>query len=148
MSYTRLRYDILYGPRMRSNMAIAIFVKKAIARVLITVFGDRSQGGCFIYVEDLAEGNIATLSEKAINQIINLAGREFITINRIVDELKKIVGGIEVIYEVPRLGDFKGTLVSIEKAKKMLSWELKTSFSEDLRKICNIGHALRPRLQV
>jgi len=132
--YTILRYDIPYGPRMRSNMAIAAFVRRAMKGEPITIFGDGTQGRCFIYVEDLAEGNVAALCEKAKNHIINLAGGEFITINRIVEELKKIFGHIEVRYEPPRPGDFRGTIISIEKAKKLLNWRPKTNFSEGLKR--------------
>jgi UDP-glucose 4-epimerase len=133
LPYTILRYDIPYGPRMRTNMAIAIFVKKAMRKEPITIFGDGNQGRCFIYVEDLAEGNVAALNEKAKNQVINLAGGEFVTINRVVDELKKIFGDITVKYEPPRPGDFRGAIVSIEKAKKLLGWEPKTPFNIGLR---------------
>jgi UDP-glucose 4-epimerase len=133
LPYTILRYDIPYGPRMRSNMAIAIFVRRAMRREPITVFGDGDQGRCFIYVEDLAEGNIAALSERAKNQVINLAGREFVTINRVVDELRKIFGNIEVRHEPPRPGDFRGAVISIEKTRKLLGWEPKTPFDVGLR---------------
>lgn len=134
LPYTILRYGIPYGPRMRSNMAIAIFVRKAMRKEPITIFGDGNQGRCFIYVEDLAEGNVVALNNQAKNQIINLAGKEFITINRLVDELKSLFGEIPVRHEPPRLGDFKGAVVSIEKARKLLGWKPKTKFSEGLRK--------------
>jgi len=134
LPYTILRYGIPYGPRMRSNMAIAIFVRRAVRGEPITIFGDGNQGRCFIYVEDLAEGNIASLRKDAENQIINLAGGEFITIKRIVEELRKIFGEIKVDYKPPRPGDFRGVIVSIEKAKKILGWTPKTSFRKGLRK--------------
>ena len=134
LPYTILRYGIPYGPRMRKNMAIAIFVRKAMRNEPITIFGDGNQGRCFIHVEDLAEGNIAALSERARNQIINIAGDEFITINRIVNELRKIFGEIRVRHEPPRPGDFRGAIISIEKAKKLLNWKPKIKFSEGLRK--------------
>jgi UDP-glucose 4-epimerase len=133
LSYTILRYDIPYGPGMRSNMAIAMFVRRAMRREPITIFGDGNQGRCFIHVEDLAEGNAAALSERAKNQVINLAGGEFVTINRIVDELRKIFGDVEVRHEPPRPGDFRGVVVSIEKARKLLGWEPKIAFDAGLR---------------
>jgi len=134
LPYTILRYDIPYGPRMRSNMAIAIFVRRAVMKEPITIFGDGSQGRCFIHVEDLVEGNVAALNEKAKDQIINLAGKEFITINQVADELRKIFGDILVKHEPPRPGDFKGAVVSKEKAGELLGWEPKTTFNEGLRR--------------
>jgi nucleoside-diphosphate-sugar epimerase len=119
---------------MRSNMAIAIFVRKAMKKEPITIFGDGKQGRCFIYVEDLAEGNVAALRDQAKNQIINLAGKEFATIIQVVEELKSIFGDIEIKNEPPRPGDFRGAMISIEKAKRLLGWEPKLTFHEGLRK--------------
>jgi UDP-glucose 4-epimerase len=134
LPYTILRYDIPYGPRMRSNMAIATFVRKAMKKEPITVFGDGKQGRCFIYVEDLAEGNVSALRDQAKNQVINLAGKEFITIIQVIEELKSIFGDIEIKYEPPRPGDFKGAIINIEKAKRLLGWEPKLTFREGLMK--------------
>ncbi|MEM3386077.1 MAG: NAD-dependent epimerase/dehydratase family protein [Nitrososphaerales archaeon] len=132
--YTILRFDIPYGERMRANMAIAIFVKRAINRESITIYGDGEQGRCFINISDLSDGCIAAMHNNGKNQIVNLAGKEFITINRIIKELKKTFGELKVNYEPPRPGDFKGVVVSIDKAKKLFGWEPKVEFSEGLKR--------------
>ena len=134
LPYTILRYGIPYGPRMRSNMVIAIFVRKAMKNEPITIFGDGNQGRCFIYVEDLAEGNVAAMKTEGRNQIINLAGSEFITINAIVENLTSIFGPLTVTRESPRPGDFKGITVSIERAKNILGWTPKVPFNLGLKK--------------
>jgi UDP-glucose 4-epimerase len=134
LPYTILRYDIPYGPRMRSNLVMAAFVGRAMRGKALTIFGDGMQGRCFVYVEDLAEGNVASLSENGKNQIFNLAGAEFVSINQIVENLKQIFGEIKVTHEMERPADFKGVKTSIEKAKKILGWKPKTSFHEGLRK--------------
>jgi UDP-glucose 4-epimerase len=134
LPYTILRYDIPYGPRMRSNMAISIFVRKAMRGEPISIFGDGKQGRCWVYVEDLAEGNVAALAEGGKNEIINLAGPEFVTMNQIVEALKKVFGDIPVKYEPARPHDFEGSVTSIEKAGRILKWKPKTPFEEGLRK--------------
>jgi len=134
LPYTILRYDIPYGPRMRANMVIAIFVKKALKEEPITVFGDGNQGRCFIHVEDLARGSIAALQQSAHNQVFNLAGTEFITVNKIVDALHESFKKLKVNRAPPRPHDFKGTVVSIEKARQLLNWEPKITFKEGLKK--------------
>ena len=134
LPYTILRYGIPYGPRMRSNMAVAIFVRKAMRKEPITIFGDGTQGRCFIYAEDLAEGNVASLTESGKNDVFNLAGEEFVTINQIVAALKKVLGRIRLEYKPPRPSDFKGVIVSSKKANKTLGWKPKTSFEEGLGK--------------
>jgi len=134
LPYTILRYDIPYGPRMRSNMAISIFVRKAMRGEPVTIFGDGQQGRCWIYVEDLAEGNVAALAEGGKNEIINLAGSEFVSMEQIAEALKEIFGDINVKYEPERPHDFKGSVTSIEKAWKLLKWKPKIAFKEGLRK--------------
>ncbi len=134
LPYTILRYDIPYGPRMRANMAISIFVRRAMRGEPITIFGDGNQGRCWVYVEDLAEGNVAALAESGKNKIINLAGPEFVTMNQIAEALKGIFGDIHVKYEPARPHDFEGSVTSIERARKLLKWEPKTPFGEGLRK--------------
>lgn len=132
LPFTILRFDIPYGPRMRSNMAISIFTRKAMRQEPITIFGDGSQGRCFIYVDDLAEGNVAAINEAGKNEIFNLAGAEFVTMNKIVQGLEKIFGKLQVTYEAARPHDFKGAVVSAKKAKALLKWEPKTPFEKGL----------------
>jgi UDP-glucose 4-epimerase len=134
LPYTILRYDIPYGPRMRSNMAVAIFVRRVMEKQSVTIFGDGEQGRCFIFVEDLAEGNVATLKEEGKNEVFNLGGSEFVTINQIVKNLEEIFGQINVKKEPSRPSDFKGVVVNSEKAKKLLRWEPRTHFKDGLRK--------------
>lgn len=130
LPYTILRYDIPYGPGMRSNMAIAVFVRKAVQKEAVSIFGDGTQGRCFIYVEDLAEGNVAALKGNAENQVINLAGAEFVTINQVIHVLKEIFGEVKVEHRPSRREDFRGAKVSTAKAKSLLSWRPKTKFKK------------------
>lgn len=134
LPYTILRYGIPYGPRMRSNMAIAIFVRKAMRKEPITIFGNGTQGRCYIYVEDLAEGNVLASKESGKNEVFNLAGAEFVTINRVVADLKQNFGKINSEHKPLRPSDFKGARVSIEKARKILGWNPKISFEKGLGK--------------
>lgn len=132
LPYTILRYDIPYGPRMRSNMAIASFTNKALRNEPVTVYGDGNQGRCWIYVTDLAHANCLSLNQTARNEIINLAGGEFVTITQIVDLLKKRLGEFPVKREPSRPGDFQGVRTSIEKAQHLLGWRPATSFEKGL----------------
>lgn len=134
LPYTILRYGIPYGPRMRSNMAIATFVRRAVNKEPITIFGDGNQGRNFIYTADIAEGNVVAMKPQAKNQIVNIAGSEFVTINQIVEALQKIFGELKIEHKPARPGDLVGAEISIEKAEKLLNWKPKTSFKEGLKK--------------
>ena len=133
--YTILRYDIPYGPRMRSNLVIAAFVRRASNKEPISIFGDGEQGRCWIYVDDLALGNVtAGTSPKARNEVINLAGDQFVTVAGIVDLLREHFGDISVERKPTRPGDFRGVMTSIDKARRLLGWAPATPFKDGLER--------------
>ena len=90
--FTILRYGIPYGPRARDATVIAIFVRKALNGEAITIMGDGSQYRNFIYIEDLALGNVVALKDIAKNQTYNLEGLRPVTIREVAETVKKLVG--------------------------------------------------------
>lgn len=134
LAYTILRYDIPYGPGMRANMAISTFVRRAMRKEPITIYGDGQQGRCWVFVTDLAEAHSLALDYAAKNQILNLAGNEFVTISEIVGILKEILGKFPIERAEPRPGDFVGVHTSIERAQKLIGWSPSTPFKHGLLK--------------
>lgn len=133
--FTILRYGIPYGPRMREELVIPIFLRKVFAGEPITISGDGSHYRNFIYVEDLVEGHIFALREEAENQIFNLEGKERVTIKQIADTIKKLVGGnVKIEYLPARPGDYAGKEASNDKVKKVLGWEPKVKFEEGMKR--------------
>ncbi len=137
LEITILRYGIPYGPRARDGAVIPIFVKKALAGEPIIISGDGAQFRKFVYVEDLAEGNVLALKNIAKNKIYNLDGTVKISIKDIAETTKKILNDVKIEYGPSRVGDFSGKEVSSELAEKELGWIPKTSFEEGLRKYIN-----------
>lgn len=131
---TILRYGIPYGPRARDEAVIPIFARKALNGEPLTIAGDGSQFRKFIYVEDLAEGNVLALKSVAKNRIYNLDGKEKVTIKQIAETIKKILGDVKIEYIPARPGDFSGKEVLSNLAKEELGWEPKVSFEEGVRK--------------
>lgn len=131
---TILRYGIPYGPRAREGAVIPIFVKKALNGEPLTIAGDGSQYRKFIYVEDLAEGNVLALKEIAKNKIYNLEGKEKISIKQVAETIRKILGKVEIKYIEGRPGDFPGKEILSNRAKEELRWEPKVSFEEGVRR--------------
>ena len=104
MEITILRYGIPYGPRARDGAVIPIFVRKAFNNEPLTLSGDGSQFRKFVYVEDLAEGNVLALQSIAKNKIYNLDGKEKITIKQIAETVKKVLGNVTIEYTPARPG--------------------------------------------
>lgn len=131
---TILRYGIPYGPRAREGAVIPTFVRKALNGEPLTVAGDGSQYRKFVYVEDLAEGNVLALKEIAKNKVYNLEGKERISIKQIAETIQKILGKVEIKYVEGRPGDFSGKEILNNRAKEELGWEPKVPFEEGVRR--------------
>lgn len=129
---TVLRYGIPYGPRARESAVIPVFLKKALNGEPIEIQGDGSQIRRFIYVEDLAEGNVLALKSVAANRTYNLEGKDLVTIRELATTIQELVGEVEVRYTEGRPGDFSGKLVSAQRAKDELGWEPKINLKEGL----------------
>jgi len=135
LDYTIMRFGIPFGPRARPSTVTHIFLTRALGKKPITIYGSGEQSRQFIYIEDLALGCVACLKSKAKNQIINLQGKEKITIKMIAETIKKLLDeDVKIEFIKKREGDFKGKIVSGEKAKKLLDWEAKYSYSEAMKK--------------
>lgn len=131
---TILRYGIPYGPRARPGAVLPIFVEKALRGEPLTIAGDGSQYRKFVYVEDLAEGNVLALKPIAKNKIYNLDGNEKITIRQIAETIQKILGEVRIEHIPARPGDFSGKEVSSKKVLEELGWQPRTSLEEGVRR--------------
>lgn len=131
---TILRYGIPYGPRARDGAVIPIFVRKALNGEPLTIAGDGSQYRQFVYVEDLAEGNVLALKPNAAHKTYNLDGAQKITIRDIAETIQKILGEVNIEYTEGRPGDFSGKECVSIRAKEELGWEPKISFEEGVRR--------------
>jgi len=134
LGITILRYGIPYGPRARGGAVVPIFVAKALRGEPLTIAGDGSQFRRFVYVEDLAEGNVLALKSVAKNKIYNLDGKERVTIKQIAETVQKLIGNVKIESIPARPGDFGGKEVSSELAGKELGWEPKVNFEEGVRR--------------
>lgn len=134
VSSTILRYGIPYGPRARDAAVIPAFVSKALAGEPLTIAGDGSQFRRFIYVEDLAEGNVLALKPVAEHRTYNLDGSVEVTIKEIAETIQKIIGPVEIQYTEARPGDFRGKEALSTRAKMELGWEPRVSFEEGVRR--------------
>jgi UDP-glucose 4-epimerase len=134
LPFTVLRYGIPYGPRMREELLIPIFLKKALAGEPLTISGDGSQYRKFIYVKDIAEAHLLAMEDRAKNEIYNLEGLEKVTVLDVAERIRDLIGEHVQITKVPaRAGDFGGKDVSAEKAERELGWSANVSFESGIK---------------
>ncbi len=136
--FTILRYGIPFGPRMREELVIPQFVRKALHGEPITINGDGSQFRNYVYVEDMADAHASCLGDVGKNEVFNLEGREPISIRRITESIQQILGRPIAIEFLPdRPGDFRGKEVSADKARDVLGWQASTPFDDGLQRYIN-----------
>lgn len=131
---TILRYGIPYGPRARDGAVIPIFVRKALRGEPLTIAGDGSQFRKFVYVEDLAEGNVLALKSIAEDKTYNLDGVEKVTIKQVAETIQRVIGDVKIEYVPGRPQDFSGKEILSRLAEQELGWEPKVPFEEGVRR--------------
>lgn len=125
---TILRYGIPYGPRARMGTVLATFVNRAMRNQPIVIQGDGSQWRSFVYVEDLALGNVAALQDTAKNETFNLEGTERTTVRQIADKVQEFFPKADIRYVDARAGDLAPKIVSNKKAFDRLGWKPTVAF--------------------
>jgi UDP-glucose 4-epimerase len=134
VGFTIMRYGIPFGERARPETVTPIFIRRIVRGEPITIHGDGSQSRQFIYIRDLARGNVACLNKAAENQIFNLNGRERISVIQIVKTLEEILGKKATLTFVEdRKGNFKGRFISSEKARRLLGWAPEVDYEDAMR---------------
>jgi UDP-glucose 4-epimerase len=133
--FTILRYGIPYGPGAREATVAAAFVRRALRGEPMTIEGDGSQQRNFVYVEDLAAGNVAALSDAALNQVYNLDGKRPVSILEVAETIQRILGSrARIEFKPARPGDYVSRTVLSSKAKTELGWEPVVELEEGLRR--------------
>ena len=133
--FTVLRYGIPYGPRMREELLIPIFIKKALAGQPLTVSGKGEQYRKFVYVRDMAEAHVLAMADVAAKQTYNLEGSRKVTVLEVAEGIRKVLGDqVKIEFGPSRPGDFGGKDVSGAKALRDLGWEPRVEFEDGLRR--------------
>ena len=139
VNFTIMRYGIPFGERARAATVTPIFIDKILSGGEITIHGSGSQTRQFIYVRDLAEGNVCCLKPEGENEIFNINGREVIRVIDIVTTLEEILGKkANVKFIEDRMGNYKGRFISSEKAERLLGWKPKLKYREAIEIYVNI----------
>lgn len=87
--YTIIRFGDLYGPGCRRLGAPAVLLGRAIRKDPLLIKGRGGQVRTYLYIEDAVEAVIKVLNSKTANQVINVAGNEYISIWHLANLIKQ-----------------------------------------------------------
>jgi len=137
LDYTVLRYPNVYGPRQNPHGEAgvnAIFIGLMLAGQRPRIFGSGEQLRDYLYVDDVVEANQRAL-DWGSGAMVNLGRGVGVSVNDIFRELKALLGFEgDPIYEPPRPGEIQRIYLDASRARELLGWESRVSFSEGLRR--------------
>lgn len=133
-----LRYFNVYGVGQTGSYAgvITKFVNRLKEKKPPQIYGDGKQVRDFIFVEDVADANIAAMKSKIKSGFFNIGTGIGTTVKQLADTLIEISeDDISPIYLESLEGDVKFSQADTSLTEKMLKWKFQTSLINGLKKI-------------
>jgi len=136
-----LRYFNVFGPRQdpgsQYSGVISRFIDALMSGARPVIYGDGEQSRDFTYVSNVVDANLrAAETTRGVGEVINVANGERITLNELLDTLKRVTGktDAEAEYREPRVGDVHHSHADITLAREFLGYEPRVGLEEGLRK--------------
>lgn len=137
-----LRYFNVFGPRQNPKSeysgVISIFTDCIKEGRNPVIYGDGEQTRDFIYIDNVVQGNLLAAESAKVGhgEVINIAGGEKISLNKLVQILGKLAGNdIKPEYRPARSGDIRHSQADISLAKELLEYEVRIGFEEGLNRL-------------
>lgn len=124
-----------YGPRLRldDGRVVSNFIRQALEKEPLTVYGDGSQTRSFQYVSDLVDGIVRTMNSD-FHQPINLGNPQEKTVVEIAQLIKELTNTrSEIVFKELPIDDPRRRLPDITRAKEVLGWNPKTELLDGLK---------------
>ncbi len=142
--YSIIRPSAVYGPYDVNRRVSQIFVENALLGKPIKLFGGGYQALDFTYVEDTAEGIIKVMFNEAGNgEAFNITYGRGYTLREFAEILQGHFPDLEIkIIEEEDVFRPKRGALSIQKAKKLVGYEPKTSLEDGLQRYLDVYRKL------
>lgn len=136
-----LRFGNVYGPgSVHKNSIVAKFIRQALNKQTLEIFGDGKQTRDFIYIDDLTNAiKLAVVKNNIGGEVFQIASNQETTITDLTIKINAIlnqngINDINVINGDSRLGDVRRIYSDTSKAKNRLGWQPRVSQEEGLKK--------------
>jgi len=136
-----LRFGNVYGPgSLHKSSIVAKFIRQALNKEILEIYGDGTQTRDFIYIDDLINAlRLAVVTEGIGGEAFQIASNQETTVGEITEKMVEIlnqngINDIDVINGETRLGDVKRNYSDTSKAKNRLGWQPTMNQNEGLKK--------------
>jgi UDP-glucose 4-epimerase len=136
-----LRFGNVYGPgSLHKSSIVAKFIRQALNKETLEIYGDGAQTRDFIYIDDLIDAlRLAVTTENIGGEAFQIASNQETTVGEITEKMVEIlnlngINDIDIINGETRLGDVKRNYSDTSKAKSRLGWQPTMNQEEGLKK--------------
>ena len=132
-----LRFANVYGPvSAHKKGVITNFIRLALRREPLVVYGDGFATRDFLYVEDLCDGICAAVDAPLADEVVHLASGEETSIGGLAQLILNLTGstGVPIHYEERRRGEVEKTFARPDRAAELLGFSPTHTLAEGLQK--------------
>lgn len=131
-----LRFSNVYGPySYHKGSVVARFMKDALERHPLTIYGDGLQTRDFVYVDDLCQAILAALDADVAGETIHVGSG---TETTVLDVARAVAGlfpqRVEIRHEPARAGEILRNFSDISKARAVLGYRPSVALDEGLKR--------------
>lgn len=144
LDYVALRFANVFGPRQDPHGeagVVAIFCQRLLAGTPLTVYGDGGQTRDYVYVGDVARAHVLAAKGAIIpagrvdERGINIGTGRETSVIELATVLMRASGRTAPLQHAPaRAGEQRRSVVSIEKAGRVLGWTPQVTLEDGLAK--------------
>jgi UDP-glucuronate 4-epimerase len=135
LPFVSLRFFNVYGPRLRPELALAVFTRTIVEGTPLPLYGDGSILRDFTHVSDICHGIVAALSAPNIaGQCVNLGHDQPIAIRRLIELIEQAAGSkARIDHRPPRAEDMPFTHADLTKARRLLGYEPRITIEQGVQ---------------
>jgi UDP-glucose 4-epimerase len=142
LDYVALRYFNVYGPRMDIHGGIYTevlprWMKRIDAGLPPLIDGDGSNSRDFVYISDIARGNLLAAASDVTDEVFNLGSGTETSLSELAGTLLRVMGSnLEPEYGPMRVSDpVPRRVADASAAKSRLGWKPEFRLEEGLRRL-------------
>jgi len=130
---TSLRYFTVFGPRQRPDMAFHRFIRAALMKEPLPLYGTGAQVRDFTFISDIVTANLrAALAPQAIGEAYNLGGGTEASIHDVLKIIEDRIPQLVIDRHPAQKGDATKTCADTTKAKEAFGFAPKVSLEEGI----------------
>lgn len=131
-----LRYANVYGPRQDPDGeagVVAIFIQKMLNNEQPLINGNGRQTRDFVFVEDVAEANLAAMRQDA-HGVYNVGTGTETSVNELFRMLAGLTGSnVKEVHGPAKAGEQIRSVVDPSRIKQELGWDIRVGLAEGLK---------------